>query len=281
MLNPTQTYVASHNRSEEIMVAESVTLECQNGIGTLSLNRPQAYNSMDERLAGDFQKTLERINRNRSIRALVVTGTGKAFCAGADLKMLSKWIKASPPREEKEVFDFYQCFLGITELQIPTIAALNGPAIGAGGCLALACDMRIAAREAKIGFTFIKLGINPGMGSEYFLSRLVGPARAIELLMTGNILAAEEALQIGLVNQVVPSKDLKEYVMKLAGNIAAMPALPVRVIKECTYAALGSSLADVLRKEAAYQVRCFQTDNPHEGIRALKEKRTPRFHDET
>ena len=103
-----------------------------------------------------------------------------------------------------------------------TIAALNGPAIGAGGCLALACDMRIAAQEAKLGFTFIKLGINPGMGSEYFLSRLVGPARTLELLMTGDILTAEEALQIGLVNRVVLSKDLQEYVKQFAGRIAAI-----------------------------------------------------------
>jgi len=263
------------------MATESVKLEYQDSVCTLLLNRPQASNSMDERLAADFHQALEKIKKDPKIKTLIVTGTGKAFCAGADLKMLSKWIQADPPREQKEVFGFYQCFLGITELQFPTIAALNGPAIGAGGCLALACDMRIAAQEAKIGFTFIKLGINPGMGSEYLLSRLVGPARTLELLMTGDILTAEEALRIGLVNQVVPSKELKEYVTNLAEKIAAMPALPLRVIKECTYTALGSSLTDVLRKEAAYQVRCFQTNNPHEGIRALKEKRTPRFYDKS
>jgi enoyl-CoA hydratase/carnithine racemase len=263
------------------MATETIKLEYQDNICTLFLNRPQASNSMDENMAGDFQKALEEIKEDPKIKALIVTGAGTAFCAGADLKMLSTWITANPPREEKEVFDFYQCFLGITELEIPTIAALNGPAIGAGGCLALACDMRIAAQEAKLGFTFIKLGINPGMGSEYFLSRLVGPARTLELLMTGDILTAEEALQIGLVNRVVPSKDLQEYVKKFAGRIAAMPASPVSVIKESTYTAMGSTLTDVLRKEAAYQVKFFQTDNPHEGIRAIQEKRAPRFHDES
>ena len=263
------------------METQTIKLEYQDNICTLSLNRPQAFNSMDEHMARDFQKALEKLKEDPKIRALIVTGTGKAFCAGADLKMLSNWIKANPPREEKEVFDFYQCFLGITELQIPTIAALNGPAIGAGGCLALACDMRIAVQEAKLGFTFIKLGINPGMGSEYFLSRLVGPARTLELLMTGDILTAEEALRIGLVNKVVSSKELNECVTKFAGKIAAMPASPIRVIKESTYAAMGSTLTDVLRKEAAHQVRFFQTDNPHEGIRAIQEKRAPRFHDES
>lgn len=259
------------------MVAESVKLECQNGVGWLSLNRPQASNSMDEHLAGDFHKALERIKMDPKIRALVVTGTGKAFCAGADLEMLAKWTQANPPLEERSIFNFYHYFLAITELKIPTIAALNGPAIGAGACLALACDLRIAAEEAKIGFTFIKLGINPGMGSEYFLSRLVGPARTLELLMTGDVLTAQEALQIGLVNRVVPSKEFNEYVTKLAGRIAAMPALPVRVIKECAYTALGSTLTDVLRKEAAWQARCFQTNNPLEGIKALQERRAPLF----
>ena len=143
------------------MATETIKLKYQDNICTISLNRPQAFNSMDENMAGDFQKALEEIKEDLKIRALIVTGTGKAFCAGADLKMLSNWITANPPREEKEVFDFYQCFLGITELRIPTIAALNGPAIGAGACLALACDLRIAAQEAKLGFTFIQLGINP------------------------------------------------------------------------------------------------------------------------
>jgi len=224
---------------------------------------------------------LGRIEKDPRIRVLIVTGTGKAFCSGADLKMVSKWLHANPPLEQKEMLDFYQCFLGITELQIPTIAALNGPAIGAGGCLALACDMRIAAQDAKLGFTFIKLGINPGMGSEYFLSRLVGPARTLELLVTGNILTAEEALQIGLVNKVVSSKELMERVTEFAEKIVAMPALPVRIIKESTYTAIGSTLTDVLRKEATYQVRCLQTDNMHEGINAIQEKRAPCFHDES
>lgn len=263
------------------MATETIKLEYQDNICTISLNRPQAFNSMDEHMAKDFRKAVEDISEDSKIKALIVTGTGRAFCAGADLKMLSKWITANPPREEEEVFDFYRCFLGITELEIPTVAALNGPAIGAGGCLALACDMRIAAQDAKLGFTFIKLGINPGMGSEYFLSRLVGPARTLELLMTGDILTAEQALQIGLVNKVVASEELKEYVRKLAGRIAAMPVSPIKVIKESTYAAMGSTLADVLRKEAAYQVKFLQTDNPHEGIRAIQEKRAPRFHDES
>jgi enoyl-CoA hydratase len=262
-----------------MMKTQTVKLEYQDNICTLCLDRPQAFNSMDERLAEDFQKALEEIEKNPKIKVLIVTGAGKAFCAGADLKMLSNWIQANPPREEQEIFDFYQCFLGITRLKIPTIAALNGLAIGAGGCLALACDMRIAAQEAKLGFTFIKLGINPGMGSEYFLSQLVGPSRALELLMTGDILTAEEALQVGLVNKVVPLKKLKEYVTKFAGGIAAMPASPIRVIKESIYSAMGSTLTDVLRKEASHQAGFFQTNYPREGIRAVQEKRAPRFHD--
>lgn len=235
---------------------------------------------MDEKLARDFQKAVNEVKNEPKAKVLVLTGAAGAFCAGADLTMVSRWTQAKPTILEKKVFDFYHSFLNITELKIPTIAAINGPAIGAGACLALACDMRIAAWEAKIGFTFIKLGLNPGMGSEYFLSRLVGPARTIELLMTGDMLTADEALRIGLVNKVVSSKELMGRVMELAEKLAAMPALPISFIKESTYTAIKSNLTDVLHREAACQGVCFQTMNVKEGIKAAQEKREPRFSEE-
>ena len=263
------------------MATQMVTLEYQDRVCILTLNRSQQRNSMNEQLAKDFQKAVSEVKNNPKVKVLIVTGAGRAFCAGADLKIVPKWTKKGPVSVGNELFNFYRFFLCITELQVPTIAAINGPAIGAGGCLALACDLRIAAEEAKIGFTFIKLGVNPGMGSEYFLSRLMGPARTLELLMTGDILTADEALRIGLVNKVVSSKKLMEYVREFAGKLAAMPALPIRVIKESTYTAAGSTLTEVLRKEAVYQGLCFQTKNVEEGIKAIQEKRKPRFYDES
>ena len=261
------------------MGSQTVTLEYHDRICILTLNRPQLRNAMNEDLAEDFHEAINKIKNDHEIKTLVVTGAGKAFCAGADLKMLLRCIQTNPNSIEEAMFDFYGSFLSITDLQIPTIAAINGPAIGAGGCLALACDMRIASHEAKIGFTFIKLGLNPGMGSEYFLSRLVGTARTLELLMTGDILTADEACRIGLVNKVVSSEEMMERVMELAGKIVAMPSLPIRVIKESTYTALRSNLIDVLHKEAVYQGICYQSDNVKEGIKAIQEERKPIFYD--
>ncbi|MBW1840065.1 MAG: enoyl-CoA hydratase/isomerase family protein [Deltaproteobacteria bacterium] len=262
------------------MRQKTITVEYKDRICIVTLNRPQERNAMDREMIEDFEEAINKIQKDQKAKVLVLTGAGRAFCAGADLKMLPRWIQATPAVIEKGLLEFYRGFLRVTELPIPTVAAINGPAIGAGGCLALACDMRIAAQEATIGFTFIKLGINSGMGSEFFLSKLVGPARTLELLMTGDILTADEALRIGLVNKVVSSRELMDLVMKFAGKLAAMPALPIKIIKESTYAASRSTLADVLHKEAAYQSICFQSENVKEGIKAIRERRKPRFQEE-
>lgn len=256
---------------------QTITVEYHKKICTLTLNRPRERNSMNQNMARDFREAIDKIKRAPDIRVLVLTGAGKTFCAGADLKMLRQWLQVSPSMVEKELFEFYRSFLGIADIQIPTIAAINGAAVGAGGSLTLACDLRIAAEDAKIGFTFIKLGINPGMGSEYFLSRLVGPARAFELLSSGDFLSADEAYRIGLVNKVVPPEKLTEQAMEYAKKVAAMPAVPIRVIKESILAAQSSNLTDVLQRESAYQSMCFQTKNMQEGINAIREKREPRF----
>ena len=164
-------------------------------------------------------------------------------------------------------------------MPIPTIAALNGSAIGAGACLALACDMRYATESASIGFTFIRLGINPGMGAEYLLYRLVGPAKTKELLMTGDILSAKDAGALGLVNRVVPDVQLRDTVMDIARRITRMPAVPLKVIKENTDHAHRGTLSDILHKEAVFQGITFQEPNFQEGVRAILEKRAPEFKD--
>jgi enoyl-CoA hydratase/carnithine racemase len=140
--------------------------------------------------------------------------------------------------------------------------------------------MRIAAEDSKIGFTFAKIGLHPGMGAEYFLTRMIGRARTFELLMTGDILSAEEAFRIGLVNHLAPSEKLMEKALELAGKIAAMPVLPIRMLKESIDAATRNTLAETLHREAAYQSLCYMTTDIAEGIDAAREKRPTNFKDE-
>jgi enoyl-CoA hydratase len=235
---------------------------------------------MIEEMAHDFQGAIEEIRHDADVKVLVVTGAGRGFCAGADFSLLPRWIKAEPGLLEKELFTFYRSFLRIRNLSIPTIAALNGAAIGAGACLAAACDLRLAAREAQIGFSFIKLGLNPGMGAEFLLTRLVGPALTMELLMTGDPVDAEKALRIGLVNKVVASEELMRDTLELANRIADMPALPLKALKQLTHDAWCCDLEEILSRQAACQAICYQHDNVREGIKALQEKRRPRFGEE-
>ena len=166
------------------------------------------------------------------------------------------------------------------DLGIPTIAAINGAAIGAGACLTLACDMRFASSNSKIGFTFAKIGLHPGMGADYFLPRIIGTARTFELLMTGDIITADEAYRIGLINHVTPPEELMNSALELARKIVAMPVFPIRMLKESVYSSLHSNLDDILHKEAAYQAICYMGSDIKEGINSLLEKRMPNFQDE-
>lgn len=259
------------------MTTGTVTLTKEDGIRVLTLNRPQERNAMNQDMADEFLGAVEAIRNDPEARVAVVTGAGGAFCAGADLSLLPRWQKTPPAKIQGEMVAFYRRFLSITELQIPTIAAVSGPAVGAGACLALSCDMRLASEKAVMAFSFIRLGLNPGMGAEYLLTRLVGPAAAMELLLTGNAVSAQEALRLRLFNRVVSDSELMEQTLTLARQIAQMPPLPVRVVKESTYAAPKATLQEVLQKQAAFQAICYQSGNVQEGVQAIWERRAPRF----
>lgn len=258
----------------------SVILKTQNKISILTLNQPDKLNAMDDAMATSFREAISYLKTDRNTAVLIVTGEGKAFSAGGNLQKMSEMAKTPPIANSKATMEFYKCFLCIRDLDVPTIAAINGPAVGAGACLPLACDMRLASTKSKIGFTFAKIGLNPGMGAEYFLSRLIGTARTFELLMTGNIISAEEACAMGLVNHVVEPEELMERAMDLAGQIVRMPVFPIRVLKESIYSALNSSLDQVLRKQAANQAICYTGGDIREGITSFLEKRPPNFRDE-
>lgn len=262
------------------MSYEHICVTRQDYIVTLALNRPETRNSMTPPMGDEVTRAIAEIRADASVRVVVLTGTGKAFSSGGNMAMLARDTGARPDSDAPSIGsarDFYGRFLTIRDLPVPTIAAINGHAIGAGLCLALACDIRIAVADAKLGMTFTKLGIHPGMGGTYFLPRLIGSARACELLFTGRTITAADAERFGLVNQVVERDGFDAAVESLAREIAAAAPLAVRLVKKSIYRGVRHSLDDMLDTEALHQQLTFASADAREGVTALMEKREPKF----
>lgn len=184
---------------------------------------------------------------------------------------------APPAKAQQNAFHFYKGFLSLRNLEIPVIAVIHGHVIGAGLCLAMACDVIIAGSDAKISMSFIKVGINPGMGGTYFLPRLVGTAKAMEMCLLGEAITARQALDIGLVNHVVEPAELMDFALEFAGKIANNPPVAARLIKKAIYQGLNKNLDEELTFEAFAQVTCSSTGDMKEAVAAFKEKRPPVF----
>ncbi len=248
----------------------------QNGVAKLTLNDETNLNAMSEEMAAEFSAAVAGIKAKRSARVLIITGAGKAFSAGGHLEMLEKKRLLSGEENRAEMLKFYDSFLSILDLRIPLIAALNGAAVGAGLCLACACDIRIASTDAKLGFTFLKLGLHPGMGGTYFLPRIIGPSAAAELLMTGRIISAEEAFRIGLVSKVCERAALLSEVDTIANEILACgPQATAQLVE--TMRGDGAHLDSALAREAVCQSVNYGSAEFAEGITAIKERRSPSF----
>jgi len=252
-------------------------MERKNGILTLTINYPAKRNMMNEEMGVEFAGICGKLAGDESLRAMVLTGAGNAFCAGGDLEWLLE--KAKKPREENrvEMVSFYKLFLKVRDIEAPVIAAINGPAIGAGMALAMACDIRLASRSARIGATFVKLGLNPGMGSTWLLPRLLGPQRAMLLLATGRIVGADEAYRLGIVEAVYENGALLGEAFKLAEEFSSVGPLAVRWTKRTIWRGINNNLNDHLQDEALGQADCYSTQDFKEGIVATKQKRSPKF----
>ena len=262
------------------MAFEHIQLTKENGVVTLTLNRPETRNSMTPAMGDEVVRAVDEIRADASARVVILTGAGKAFSSGGDLGMLARDTGASPeagPSMGGAPRDFYKRFLSVHSLDIPTLAAINGHAIGAGLCFALACDLRIAAADAKMGMTFTKLGLHPGMGATFLLPRLIGTARACELLFSGRIIDAAEAERLGIVSRAVPRDAFAGAVRELATELAAAAPIAVRLTKRAIYRGIGGTLDDALDVESMQQAATFQTADVREGINAVREKREPRF----
>lgn len=247
------------------------------GVVTLTFNRPDVRNAMTRELTEAFGAAVESIRNDDSVRVVVITGAGKAFCAGGDLSWISPGPGADVPSIRAKMRAFYPKFLVVRTLDVPTIAAVNGPAVGAGLCVAMACDIRIAAAEAKLSTGFLRLGMHPGMAATYLLTRLIGTARAAELFFTARTVDGAEAERLGLVNRAVPAEALLDEARGLAREIAANAPIPMGMVKRALYLAERTDLETMLEYEGLAQPISMATADLLEGLAATKEKRPPRF----
>ena len=254
--------------SEEVLLAKE-----EEGVATLTLNRPEVMNSFNFALLHALREAIERVRFRRDVRVVIVTGAGeKAFCSGADLKERA----TLPPEKVREyIFTIRNLFTAIEQLSKPVIAAVNGIALGGGTELALASDIRIASRSAGMGLTETRLAIIPGAGGTQRLPRLVGRGKAKELIFTGRRVDAEEALRIGLVNQVCEPKELLAECRKMAAMICETGPIAIEQAKYAINHGIETDIATGLAIESnAYWV-CIPTEDRLEGLTAFKEKRKP------
>lgn len=259
------------------MQFETLLIEKQGQVAILTLNQPQIINAMTPQMAVEFSQAISLLEKDRDARVLIITGQGRSFSSGGDLQGTFAMYDDPPAQTQPTVINFYKSFLSLTRLEIPTIAVIKGHTIGAGLCLAMACDMRIASRDTRMSMSFIKIGINPGMGGTYFLPRLVGTAKALELCLLGDPIGADEALAMGLINHVVDPEELMPFSLDFAQKIAGKPAVTARLIKKAIYQNLASDLDSALALESFSQIVCASTEDMKEGLAAVKEKRPPVF----
>jgi 2-(1,2-epoxy-1,2-dihydrophenyl)acetyl-CoA isomerase len=247
-------------------------------ITTITLNRPEKLNAFTGTMREDLLTAIRAAADDQNCRVVVITGAGRAFCAGGDVEYMSGLQKNGNVDAFRKLLDAGRDVVTqIAEMPKPVIASVNGVAAGAGCNLALACHYRIASDTAKLGETFVKIGIHPDWGGTWFLPRLVGPGRAFELLTTGRMVDAAEALAIGLVDRVVPLTDLPEQTTSLARAIAQGPPHAIADIKRALSASRTSSLSAQIELESEHQVRAFLSRDAGEGMAAFFEKRAPKF----
>jgi 2-(1,2-epoxy-1,2-dihydrophenyl)acetyl-CoA isomerase len=259
--------------------AAPVLLESRQGsIITLVMNRPDRLNALNNELSTAINEALTRVAKDPSVHVVILTGAGRAFCAGGDLGAIGRGRERSDEAELAPILrSGMQTVLKIRTMPQPVIAAVNGPAAGAGMNLALAADVRIAAEGATLGQNFAKVGLFPDYGGTFFLPQLVGPSIAAEMFYTGEMIDAKTAHRLGLVNHVVPADRLETETRVHAEKIASGPQVAIRAVKHTLFGSEEKALVAALEKEVEHQLKCFHSQDCQEGIRAFLEKRVPKF----
>ena len=256
------------------MPAQLVTIDSQDGIVTLTIRRPDALNALSTAVCRELTMALEAVGRDAGARVLILTGEGRAFSAGADLKERAGASEEAIWRHNRAIF---QVPLAIEGLPVPSIAAINGLALGGGCEIALGCDLRWAADTAEFGCPEVTRGIIPAAGGTQRLARLIGPARATALVLTGRRVGAAEAHRLGLVDAVVPAAELSRAVAETARTIAANAPLAVRAARQAIRYGQTHPFEDGLKLEGDLQRMLYASDDCREGIAAFNERRSPRW----
>ncbi|HHH27957.1 MAG TPA: 2-(1,2-epoxy-1,2-dihydrophenyl)acetyl-CoA isomerase [Polyangiaceae bacterium] len=250
--------------------------DVDDGVATLTLNRPATKNALTRELVAELGDRLEALAEDATIRAIILTGAGGAFCSGADLKAAMADPDARSTVDEALV-GYHRIIRAIAAAPQPVVAAVDGPAVGFGCDLALACDMRWLSERAYLQEKFVRIGLMPDGGGTLWLTRALGLGRALEIMLTGRKVEAREALSLGLANDVVPTNELATAVGSLARELAKGPPMAMAAIKRAARAALGGSLEDTLRAEREGQLKNLASADFFEGVQAWMEKREPRF----
>ena len=255
-----------------------VVTERDGAVGVVRLNRPEKLNAFAGDMRDRIGDAIEELGGDPAVRAVIVTGAGRGFCAGADVDYLRELVETGNDRDfEKLLRAGERVVRAIRDLDKPVLAAINGPAAGGGANLALACDLRVMAESASIGQTFSRIGLHPDWGGTYFLPRLVGESAALELMWSGRMVPAAEALRLGMANRVVPDERLWAETLDWARRVAAAPPLAVGRIKRAIYASLDEDLEDMLAIELESQLVCFRSNDVRRGLAAFREKVRPAF----
>lgn len=249
---------------------EALTLDRREGVATVTLCRPEKRNAMTPALTRDFAAALAAIRAEPTIRALIIAATGPVFCAGGDLAMLERMTGQTPEENYREMRTFYMHYLDLLHLDIPTIAAIGGHAVGAGAALALACDFRILAAEARVSFPFLALGLHPGMGTTHLLPIVAGSALATDLLLSGRSLGATEALDRGLVSRVLPAAEVDATALTLATELAGRPVAATRMAKRALVRPKIEGLDAALDYEATAQAHSYASPEMRASLAAIR-----------
>ena len=260
------------------MSYENIDVAEDSGITTITLNRPEKLSSLAGHMRRDLAEALEEAGSERNVHVVVITGAGRAFCAGGDVAAMADLIERDDAEEFSRLLgSARRVITAIRQMTKPVVGSINGPAFGAGCNLALACDLRIASTAATFSQSFAKVGLHPDWGGTYFLPRLVTPNKACEMFFLGETMNAGEALRLGVVNYVVEPGELETETRKLAEKLRDAPAIALAAAKHAVYMSQAAELEEMLRYETEAQMRCFASQDGREGVRAFLEKRVPNF----
>jgi 2-(1,2-epoxy-1,2-dihydrophenyl)acetyl-CoA isomerase len=256
---------------------ENIKVEFEAGVVTVTLDRPEKLNAFAGHMRRDLAEALEHAGSDKGVRVVVITGAGRAFCTGADVKFMRELMERDDVEEFRRLLGAGRRVLtAIRQMSKPVVASINGPAYGAGFNLALACDLRLAARSATFSQSFVKVGLHPDWGGTYFLPRVVPSNIACEMFFLGEAFDAERAAHFGIVNRVVADEALREETRRLAQRLRDAPHASIAAAKRAVYLSEGESLERMIQYETEAQIQCFQSREARERVRAFLERREPR-----